>query len=111
MNRKLPCNKSDFVIVWWDDAISETVRMQPEEVANAQLAVNWNVGWIVHENEKRVMLIHGGSSSGEVDVFQIAKADILEIVPLIPKRRKKGAPDADGLRGGHDPPSAEDSPD
>lgn len=61
----------------WRDAVNESARVHPEALEGLQLAVNRNVGWVVHEDAARLVLAHGYSTSGELDVFVIPVNAIL----------------------------------
>jgi hypothetical protein len=61
--------------------------MQADDAAQWRLATNTNVGWILNEDESRVVMAHGVSTSGEVDVFSIPTVNIIERVPLISSRK------------------------
>jgi hypothetical protein len=85
----LPCRKTALVWIRWRDAVNESTRAQVEDAANAQLAVNTNIGWVLHENAERLVLAHGVSSTGEVDHFIIPIACIVERRPLVAARNGK----------------------
>lgn len=68
---------TDIVIIEWHDAVNESTRTDEGELAKVKLAINRNVGWVVHENDVRIVLAHGWSTSGEVDHFTIPKGDII----------------------------------
>lgn len=68
----------DLVLIRWYDACNESTRTDESDLAKVKLAENSNIGWIVHENDTRIVLAHGWSSSGEVDHFTIAVGDIFE---------------------------------
>jgi hypothetical protein len=85
----LPCRKNGLVWIRWRDAVGNSTRTQVEDAAHAQLAINTNLGWILHENGDRLVLAHGVSSSGEVDHFVIPIACIVERRPVLPVRKTK----------------------
>lgn len=85
----LPCKRADIVIIWWWDAVSGSAREQADTVKDLQLALNCNIGWIAHENDTRLVLCHGRSSTGEMDNFQIPVANIVKRLTICPKRKKK----------------------
>jgi hypothetical protein len=89
MSSSLPCRKTDLIWVVWEDACGDSTRAQRDVVAAQQLAVNVNLGWIIHEDAKRIVLAHGTSSTGEIDHFVIPQVSILErIYPFRAKPRK-----------------------
>ena len=75
----------------WRDAVGVQTRFDGESIANLSLVINTNLGWIGHENEERVVLVSGISTSGEVDALVIPTHDIVERIPatLEPKKKKK----------------------
>ena len=83
----LPCKRSDLLFIRWCDAVCDSECAQIEEARKAQLAVNVNVGWILHENADRLVLAHGLSSTGEIDFYVIPVANILERLPVIGSRK------------------------
>ena len=85
----LPCRKGCVIWIRWRDAVGNSTRAQVEDAANAQLALNTNIGWVLHENAERLVLAHGVSSTGEVDHFVIPIACIVERRPVVPPRSGK----------------------
>lgn len=77
-------------IVWikWHDAVSDTTRATDEGLRGTELAVNENIGWIAHENEQRIVLAHGLSTSGEVDHITIPTNAIIERMKVCPAATK-----------------------
>ena len=73
-------NITDNELVWikWRDAVGTWSRFDGESLANLSLVTNTNVGWVAHENEDRVVLVAGISTSGEVDALVIPTNDIVE---------------------------------
>ena len=78
-------------VVWieWHDAVGDSTRTHFDSLSDCQLCKNTNLGWIIHENDKRIVLAHGFSTSGEVDHFTIPQADIISITPVAPPRARK----------------------
>ena len=79
-------------LVWikWRDAVGTWSRFDAESIASLSLVVNTNVGWIAHENETRLVLVAGISTSGEVDALVIPTNDIIERIPVNePKAKTK----------------------
>lgn len=83
-------DKSQMVWIVWKDAVGDSSRMMADSVRDAQLVINVNCGWIIHENEERIVLAHGLSTSGEVDYFVIPSNCILERKPIIKARKTVG---------------------
>ncbi len=79
---KLPCKKADVEFIFWKDAVSQWSRGQLEEAASLALAQNVNVGWVVHENEDRIVFCNGTSSTGEMDHLVIPTANVIQRVRL-----------------------------
>lgn len=86
MNRP---NKNKLVWLTWVDAASETSRADATEIAGITLATNQNVGWIIHEDQYRVVLAHGFSNTGEIDHFTIPRGNIISIEPAAVTQRKR----------------------
>jgi len=82
---KMPGKKKDIIVIWWYDAVSMPSREQTDAVNNLQLAVNCNIGWIMHENELRIVLCHGNSNTGELDHYLIPTANIMKRKLIFPK--------------------------
>jgi len=85
-----PAKNAELVWIVWADAVGESCRHHAENVAGLHLATNTNLGWVVHENERRLILAHGMSDSGELDVFAIPQNCIIERIPVIKKRPRNG---------------------
>jgi len=88
--RQLPCKKSEIVYIVWHDALDESSRATVDVLLAARLSVNGNLGWIIHEDDTRIVLAHGNSeTTGEIDHSVIPQAMILErIYPFPPRKRK-----------------------
>ena len=79
---KLPCNKSAVEFVVWKDAVSQWTRGQLDEAAELAPATNVNVGWVIHENDDRIVFCNGTSSTGEMDRLVIPTANVVRRIPL-----------------------------
>jgi len=77
-HNKYPCSKSDLYWIFWNDASGE--RLTEQEVKRSRLLVNTNLGWIIDEDKKRIVLAYGVSESGERDVFKIPAGWIIKRV-------------------------------
>ena len=75
---QVPCEDREIVWVVWVDAVNLSTRVHYEAVRDCSCATNVNVGWVVDENDKRIVLAHGKSSTGEIDVFVIPVENIIE---------------------------------
>lgn len=78
----LPCSRSDVMFVIWEDAVSEWTRGDLHAAAELRLARNVSLGWIVHENDKRVVLCNGTSTTGEMDHLVIPTSNIVARMPV-----------------------------
>jgi hypothetical protein len=70
----------DKNIVWvvWKDACADSSRVHIDSVNDCSLVTNSNLGFIMHENDERIILVHGLSTGGEVDYFAIPTNCIVE---------------------------------
>ena len=86
--------RPNTMLVWiiWRDAVGGD-RIHRDDIQEARLAVNTNLGWIEHENSERVVLCHGFSDSGECEYIQIPVTDIMERIPVVASRKTRQAPD------------------
>ena len=78
----------ELVFIKWRDAVGTASRFDSESLASLALVINTNVGWLAHENEDRVVLVSGVSTSGEVDALVIPLGDIIERIPVQGKKGK-----------------------
>ena len=85
-----PCTKENLVWIIWKDACGDSARLQVDSVESCSLVTNTNVGWILHENEERVILAHGISTGGEVDFFAIPSNCVVERIYPFRKEVKNG---------------------
>ena len=60
-------SRKQLVWVKWQDAVSDSSRTHYEELSEVRLSINDNLGWIIHENDKRIVLAHGYTATGEID--------------------------------------------
>ena len=84
-----PFPNSELEIIQWQDAVGDSTRTHFESIADIRLAVNVNIGWVVDENENRIVLAHGRSDTGEVDHLTIPVDSILERKRVSRGRKKK----------------------
>ena len=81
--------------VWWikwKDAVGLQTRFDGDSIAAISLVINTNLGFVAHENEERVVLVAGISTSGEVDALVIPTHDIVERIPVGGKAEKSAKP-------------------
>ena len=62
-----------LVYITWLDAVGDSSREQESSLKDIELATNVNLGWVSHEDAKRIVLAHGWSTTGEVDYVAIPK--------------------------------------
>ena len=79
------------LIVWivWKDACGDSSRVHIDSVQDCSLVTNANIGFIMHETDERVILVHGLSTGGEVDYFAIPTNCIVERVYLNRQPRRE----------------------
>jgi hypothetical protein len=58
-------DRKELVWIVWKDACDSSSRVHVDSIKDVQLVCNANIGWILDENEERVVLGHGLSTSGE----------------------------------------------
>lgn len=81
-------DRRELVWIVWKDACGSSSRHQVDALSEVQLVTNTNLGWILHENEERVVLAHGFSTSGEVDHFVLPVNCIVKREYVVRKRGK-----------------------
>lgn len=84
---ELPAKKKQLTWIVWRDAIGQSVRTDGDALKSVTLATNCNLGWIVDENEDRVVLANGHSTSGELDTMAIDTRTIIERIPVVSPRK------------------------
>ena len=82
----------EFLWVIWKDACSDSARVHIDSVADCSLVTNSNLGFIIHENSERIILVHGVSTGGEIDYFAIPTNCVVERI-YINDLGKDTAPD------------------
>ncbi|MCA9248955.1 MAG: hypothetical protein KDA42_17635 [Planctomycetales bacterium] len=80
-------NQLEWIV--WHDACADSLRAQVDMLSDLRLATNANVGWVIDEDDHRIILAHGQSTSGEVDYFAIPVANVLERNRIIPSKGRK----------------------
>ena len=84
----IPCDRMEVVWIVWKDACGDSARVQIDSVKDCSLVTNTNLGWIIHENEERVILAHGVSTGGEIDYFAIPSNCIVDRIYLSKPRKE-----------------------
>lgn len=75
--------KEELVGVWWWDACSMHDRIREEDFKTySGLSKNYNAGWILDENDTRILLCNGHCSTGEYDIMAIPTSAIIERIDL-----------------------------
>lgn len=65
-------------ISWWDASqMNDRIREEDFETF-VGLSKNYNIGWVLHENDVRVLLCFGTCSTGEYDIMAIPTGNIIE---------------------------------
>jgi hypothetical protein len=65
-------------ISWWD-ASQMNDRIREEDFESfVGLSKNYNVGWVIHENDTRILLCFGTCSTGEFDIMAIPTGNVIE---------------------------------
>lgn len=85
----LPYPKNKLEFIQWNDAVADSDRCTEEVLEQMELVVNGNVGWVLHENDKRLVLIHGVSETLERDFTLIPVNAIISRIHLFPKAKRK----------------------
>ena len=80
--RNLLDGSKELVWIVWKDACGDSSRVHIDSVADCSLVTNSNLGFIMHENDERIILVHGLSTGGEVDYFAIPTNCIVERIHL-----------------------------
>lgn len=69
-------------ITWLDAAqMHERIREEDFEIYNG-LSKNFNIGWIINENDTRIILCFGTCSTGEYDIMAIPTNAVIERIDL-----------------------------
>lgn len=106
---RIPREDEPALEIYWQDAQGDSTRMRLEEVPHVRLAVVRSVGWIVDENEERIVFAQNVYDTGEVDSLAIPRSNILRIVKRDEKKRKRKRK-ADTQPGSGERPSLRVSP-
>lgn len=85
----------NLYIVRWLDAVNYSQRIQAGDAAFIDVVVNTNVGWIFDEDDRRLVLVHGYSETGELDYFAIPASCVVEKVPVSKKRNRNRGTETD----------------
>ena len=76
----VPVKTTELVwIEWWDACAG---RHPTSSLAKADLARMFNIGWIIHEDRKRIVLAHSLGDSDEYDTMRISKRQIIRRIPV-----------------------------
>lgn len=84
---KPPVKLSELCWVFWkdhsrDQTVDKDAQIPPREQC-------WSIGWLLKENSEAIWLAYTTCTTGQIDILQIGKADIVEIRPAIKPRKAK----------------------
>lgn len=86
MNRQaasqLEFDLHDVEVIIWRDAFGTSERIQEAEIPGITVATNVNIGYIIHENDDRLILANGHSTSGEIDHIVIPAENVTARYPV-----------------------------
>lgn len=82
-------NKRKLVWITWRDAVSDSTRTHIDELSKIRLSINTNLGWVIEEDQDRIVLAHGYDDADWIDHFAIPVGDIISIEPACYTPRKK----------------------
>lgn len=69
--------------VWWWDATQMHERIREDDFETYEgLSKNYNLGWVLHENDVRILLCFGHCSTGEYDIMVIPTNAVIERIDL-----------------------------
>lgn len=92
-----PKAKPEWIV--WKDACGDSTRTHVDSIKLAQLVTNTNLGWVIDEDEERIVLAHGTSTSGEVDHLVIPTNCVVSRHKVGERKPRKEAPDASSTKG------------
>lgn len=100
MGMKLPCRKKDLEFLKWEDAYGLKDSRPIEDLKELTLAIQVNIGWVILENEKLVIIVNQECTTGEREMTVIPRVNIVErefVVPRTGRRNKSDdkPPDSD----------------
>lgn len=84
----MPFSPPEHNIEWieWKDAFGQRETLDLHALSTVRLVTNLSVGWVIDEDDERILLAHSVSTSGEYDFQAIPKSWITNRVPVIRKR-------------------------
>ena len=94
---RLPVPTSALLWIIWQDAVSGEQHMEDGDARAIALASNTPLGWIIDENESRVIVVNSLSTTGETKYIAIPTGWITARIPVQSKRtssRKEGISNA-----------------
>ncbi|MHC1624030.1 MAG: hypothetical protein ACXQTR_05520 [Candidatus Methanospirareceae archaeon] len=72
-------------VKFWDHAAHGEVDLERRDSLMLDAVLTQAVGFVIHENEKRILISPWIAEGENSDVYAILKSDIVEIEELIPK--------------------------
>jgi len=98
---KNPLPDHPIVLVHWKDAV-DAGRDNLESARDTQLAEFWSVGWLIQEDEERLVIAHETGDTGEVSHDVIHRKDLIDrktLMPALTKRRQAKSKKQRGAQG------------
>ena len=75
-------DKTLIGITWWDASqVHDRIREEDFESYDG-LSKNYNIGWVLNENDVRILLCFGTCSTGEFDIMAIPTNAVIERIDL-----------------------------
>lgn len=68
-----------IVLITWRDAVGTSFRAYLDDLEKIKPYINTNIGWLIDKDDDRIILSHGYSESGEIDVFIIPVENVVDI--------------------------------
>ena len=72
-------------VTFWDHTSHSEVDLDRRDSLRLDCTLTKAVGFLIHENEKRILIAPWIAEGSNSDVYAILKSDIVEIEELIPK--------------------------
>jgi len=76
-------------VKFWDHASHSEVDLERRDSILLDGVLTVVVGFVIHENEKRILLSPWIAEGANSEVYAILKSDIVEVEELIPKSQVK----------------------
>ena len=76
-------------VKFWDHASHSEVDLERKDSILLDGVLTVVVGFVIHENEKRILLSPWIAEGSNSEVYAILKSDVVEVEELIPKSQVK----------------------